>query len=63
MKKFIAENKLAVAAIIFDILTIAAIVVCLASDLSAWIAIVLGFVAVILNTVAKKRQKEKFKSQ
>ena len=61
MKKFITENKLAVTAIVFDILTIAAITISFKYDLITWAAVVLGITAVVLNVKAKRKQKEKFK--
>lgn len=61
MKKFITENKLAVTAIVFDILTIAAIIISFKYDLITWAAVVLGITAVVLNVKAKRKQKEKFK--
>ncbi len=61
MRKFITKNKLAVAAIFFDILTIIAIIVSFKYDMITYAAIVLGVIAVILNVKAKRKQKEKFK--
>lgn len=61
MRKFITKNKLAVAAIFFDIITIIAIIVSLKYDMITYAAIVLGVIAVILNVKAKRKQKEKFK--
>lgn len=59
MKK--VQNKLAVTAISFDVLTIIAIIVSFKYDLFTWAAIVLGIIAVVLNIKAKRKQKEKFK--
>lgn len=59
MKK--VQNKLAVTAISFDVLTIIAIIVSFKYDLFTWTAIVLGIIAVVLNIKAKRKQKEKFK--
>lgn len=58
MKK--VQNKLAVTAISFDVLTIIAIIVSFKYDLFTWAAIVLGVIAVVLNIKAKRKQKEKF---
>ena len=61
MKDFISQNKLAVFAIVIDILTIAAILFSFKYDFVTWVAVALGVVAVILNVKAKRKQKEKFK--
>lgn len=61
MKDFITQNKLALFAIAFDVLTIAAIIFSFKYDFITWAAVVLGVIAVILNVKAKKKQKEKFK--
>ena len=61
MKDFISQNKLAVFAIVIDILTIAAIIVSFKYDFITWAAVALGVVAVILNVKAKRKQKDKFK--
>lgn len=61
MKDFISHNKLAVFAIVIDILTIAAIIVSFKYDFVTWAAVALGVVAVILNVKAKRKQKDKFK--
>lgn len=58
MKK--VQNKLAVTAISFDVLTIIAIIVSFKYDLFTWAAIVLGVIAVVLNIKAKRKQKKKF---
>ncbi len=63
MKKFIIENKLAVAAIAFDILTIIAVIFAFRFDLITWAAIVLGITAITLNIKAKRKQNNKFKNQ
>ena len=63
MKKFIIENKLEVAAIAFDILTIIAVIFAFRFDLITWAAIVLGITAITLNIKAKRKQKNKFNKQ
>lgn len=63
MKKFIIENKLAVTAVAFDILTIIAVIFAFRFDLITWAAIVLGITAIALNIKAKRKQKNKFKNQ
>ena len=62
MKDFISQNKLTLFAIIIDILTIVAIIISFKYDFVTWAAVALGVVAVILNVKAKRKQKEKFKS-
>lgn len=51
-----------IAAVAFDVITIAAIIVFFIFDISAWIAVVSGAVAVTLNISAKRKQKKNFKS-
>lgn len=57
MKRFITENKFVLAAIVFDILTIIAVILYLICDLSAWAALISGIIAITLNTLVKRRQK------
>ena len=61
MKKFFIQNKLALTAILFDIITIIAIIASFKYDYITWGAVILGIIAVVLNIKAKRKQKEKFK--
>ncbi len=61
MKKFLIQNKLALTAILFDIITIIAIIASFKYDYITWGAVILGVIAVVLNIKAKRKQKEKFK--
>lgn len=60
MKRYFSENKLMIAALAFDVLTIAAIIVFFIFDISAWIAVISGVIAVTLNISAKRKQKTNF---
>lgn len=63
MKRFIAQNKFTFTAIVFDILTIIAVLLYFLFDISELIAIALGVLAIVLNVLVKRNQKKKLNSK